>query len=86
MIVYPINRFLNILNISIQDCLGLTLNCICPVGWGCRIYQLYLCSEVRLPYVCPGYDIKQSDGEVQVMEELCGMRSTPSLPSLPGPL
>ena len=29
---------------------------------------------------CPGYDTKQSDGEVPVM------RSTPSLPSLPGPL
>ena len=38
------------------------------------------------PNECPGYDIKQSDGEVLVMLELWGMRSTPSLPSLPGPL
>ena len=30
--------------------------------------------------------MKQSDGEVTVMLELWGMRSTPSLPLLPGPL
>ena len=35
---------------------------------------------------CPGYDTKQSDSEFQAMPELLGMRSTPSLPSLPGPL
>ena len=35
---------------------------------------------------CPKYDTKQSDGEVPVMLELWGMQSTPSLPSLPGPL
>ena len=35
---------------------------------------------------CPGYDTKLSDGEVPVMLELWGMQSTPSLPSLPGPL
>ena len=35
---------------------------------------------------CPGYDTKQSDGEVPVMLELWGMQSTPSLPSLSGPL
>ena len=35
---------------------------------------------------CLGYDTKQSDGEVPVMLELWGMRSTPSLPSPPGPL
>ena len=35
---------------------------------------------------CPGYDTKQSDGEVPVILELWGMRSTSSLPSLPGPL
>ena len=33
----------------------------------------------------PRYDTKQSDGEVPVMLELWGMRSTPSLPSYPGP-
>ena len=36
--------------------------------------------------MCPGYDIKQSDDEVPVMLGLWGMRSTPSLPLLPGPL
>ena len=32
------------------------------------------------------YDTKQSDGEVPAVLELWRMRSTPSLPSLPGPL
>ena len=35
---------------------------------------------------CPGYDTKQSDGEVLVMLKLWRMRSTPFLPLLPGPL
>ena len=34
----------------------------------------------------PGYDTKQSDAEVPVMLGLWGMRGTPSLPLLPGPL
>ena len=60
--------------------------------WGCRIPRLHLCRGVRLscphplPNECPGYDIKQSDGEAPVMLELWGMRSTPSLPLLPCPL
>ena len=32
---------------------------------------------------CPRYDTKQSDGDVPVMLELWGIRSTPSLPFLP---
>ncbi len=39
-----------------------------------------------LPNECPGYDTKQSDGEVTVMLEFWGIRSIPSLLSLPGPL
>ena len=35
---------------------------------------------------CPRYDTKQSDGEVPAVLEHWGMRSTPSLPSLSGPL
>ena len=35
---------------------------------------------------CPGYDTKQSDGEVPMMLELWGMRGTPSLPLLLGQL
>ena len=58
----------------------------CPVSWGCRIHWLQLCRGVRPPIECPGYDIKQSDGEVPVMLELWGIQSTPSLPSLPDPL
>ena len=57
-------------------------------SWGCRIHQLLLWRGLRpsCPNKCPGYDTKQSDGEVPVMLELWGMWSTPSLPSLPGPL
>ena len=36
------------------------------------------------PNYYPGYDTKQSDGEVPAMLELWGMQSTPSLPPLPG--
>ena len=39
-----------------------------------------------LPHECTGYDAKQSDVEVLVMLELCGMQSKPSLLSLPDPL
>ena len=37
------------------------------------------------PNECPRYDTKISDGEILVMHELWGTRSTPSLPSVPGP-
>ena len=58
---------------------------VCPVGWDCKIYRLHLCRGVGPhPNECPRYDTKQSDGEAQVMLELWGMQSTPSLPSLPG--
>ena len=58
----------------------------CPVDWTCRIHRLHICRGVRPTNESPGYDIKQSDGKVSVMLELWGMQSTPSLPSLPGPL
>ena len=50
----------------------LILQNVCPFGWGCRIHQLLLCRRVRPhpPNECPGYDTKQSDGEVPVMLEL----------------
>ena len=35
---------------------------------------------------CPDNDTKQSDWDVPVMLELWGMRGTPSLPLVPGPL
>ena len=38
------------------------------------------------PNECPGYNTKQSDGEVPGMLELWELWSTPSLPFLPGPL
>ena len=56
-------------------------------GWGCRIHWLHLCRGVKpSPNKCPGYVTKQSDGEVPVMLEHWGMRSTPSLLLLPGQL
>ena len=64
---------------------NLNSNSGCPVDWGCRIHwtaSLQRCKTNE----CPAYDTKQSDGEVPVMLELWGMRSTPSLPLLPGSL
>ena len=55
-------------------------------SWGCRIHRMHLCKWVRLPNECPVNDTKQSDGQVPVMLEIRGMRSTPLLPSPPGPL
>ena len=43
-------------------------------------------AEGYTPNERPGYDTKQSDGEIPVMLGLWEIRSTPSLPSLPGPL
>ena len=58
----------------------------CSVSWGCRIHWLHLCGRVRHPpNECPRYDTKQSDDEVPLMLGLWGIRSTPSLPLLPGP-
>ena len=45
---------------------------------------IYSKSKNLLHNECPGYDIKQYDGEVPVILELWGMQSTPSLPSFPG--
>ena len=60
-------------------------NSFSPVGWGCRIHTLLLCSGVRLPQRV-SYNTKQSDCEVPVMLKIWGIQSTPVLPSLPGPL
>ena len=52
-----------------------------------RIHRLQLCRGVKpLANECPVYDSKQSDGEIPVMLELWGMRSTPLLALIPGPL
>ena len=48
------------------------------VSWGCRLLRLHLCRGVT-PDECPGYDIKSFDGENPVIQELWGMRNTPSL-------
>ena len=53
----------------------------CPVGCGCRIHRL---QDKISTNEYPGYDTKQSDGEVPVMLELWGMQSTALMPSPPG--
>ena len=52
---------------------------------GCRIHRLHFCWKDFPTKECPGYDIKQSDGEAPALE-IWGMCSTSSLPLLPGPL
>ena len=43
-------------------------------------------AEGKTSNECPGYETKQTDGEVPVMLGLWGMWSTPWLPLLPCPL
>ena len=51
-----------------------------------QIHRLRLCRGVKTPpNECSAYDIKQTDGEVLVLE-FWEMQSTPSLSLLPGPL
>ena len=68
------------------SCFSFFLYLFGSVGWGGRIHRLHLCRGVRPPppNEYPRYDTKQSDGEVPVMLGLWGIRSTPSLPLLPG--
>ena len=77
------------INTYIPTC-SLTFSLIyicCLVGWGRRLHRLLLCRGVRTPPTSVlNFDIKQYDGDVLVMLELWGMRSTLSLPSLPGQL
>ena len=54
--------------------------------WGYRIHRLHLCRGIRSHPQCPGYDTKQSDGEVPALLELWGMWSTPLLPLIQGSL
>ena len=58
----------------------------CPVGWGCKIHRLHPYRGVR-PTICV-LDLTLNNLMVrfQVMLKFWGMRRTPSLLSLPGPL
>ena len=90
IVTWSFNCLLRIIIISywkLYNCLQKEkTNFNCSVGWGCKIYWLHICREVRPPppNECPGYDTKQSDGKAPIMLELWGMQSTPSLPLLPG--
>ena len=53
----------------------------------CIWREYLLCNGGKTPpNESPGYNAKQSDTEVPVMLDLWGMRSTPSLPLVTGPL
>ena len=55
--------------------------------WRLQIAQFARAVEITDPTnECPGYNTKQYDGEFSIMLAHWGMRSTPSLQSLPGPL
>ena len=57
------------------------------IAWGCRIHQPNLSWGVRPTHnECTGYDTKRYFVEVPVMLELWRMRTSSSLPSLPGSL
>ena len=53
----------------------------CPFGWGCRIYRRHLCRGVR---VLPTSVQLMTLNNLEMFQELWGMRDIPSLPSLPG--
>ena len=61
------------------------LSLSCTFGWGLLNTPTAPLQRGNTPHNgCPAYDTKQSEGDVQVILELWGMRSTPS--SLPGRL
>ena len=59
----------------------------CPVAQSAGAVEYTNCFSAEgydSPSECPEFDTKQSDCEASVMLEPWGMRTTPSLPSLPG--
>ena len=68
-----------------KNVLTLTL-CIAQSAGAVEYTDQHLYRGIKPPNESPGYDSEQSDGEAPVMLELWGMRSTPSLPLLLGPL
>ena len=72
---------------------GLTLHSLELQNWNLTIESAQLagveeCTDCKTPLPaneCPGYDIKQSDGQAPA-EEIWGLWRTPSLPLHPGPL
>ena len=55
-------------------------------AWATEYINCISAESLESPNECPGYVTKQSDGEAPVILELWGMRSTPSLSALLGPL
>ena len=69
---------------TVQECI---FNCFKQVNTSYFIFHLAYAEGKDPPLnECPAYDTKQSDGAAQIMLELWGMRSIPSLLSIPGSL
>ena len=60
--------------------------CVAQSAGAVEYTKCFSAEKQDFPNECPGYDSKQSDDQVPIMLELCGMQSTASLPSLPSPL
>ena len=59
----------------------------CPVGWSCRIHRLFLCRGVRAPTTSVlNMTLNNLMERFQQSWSFGGMRSTPLLPLLQGPL
>ena len=57
----------------------------CLVGWKAVEYTDFISAEgLDTHHQCPGYETKQSVGDVPVMLKLCGIRRALSLSSFPG--
>ena len=78
------------LAIEYTDCFSDEKQSVYSIAKDACLYIKYIYSIAKdaciYPDACSGYDTKQSDAELPVMLKLWGMRSTPSLLSLPSPL
>ena len=73
---------------SQSQVVSLILTAYCVVAQSAEVVEYTNCTSADGldPNEYPGYDTKQSDGKVPVMLGPRGIRSTLSLPLLPGPL
>ena len=73
-------------SVCLSVCLPVCLSVFLRILTDLLLLLSWLLLWRELPNECPEYETKQSDGEVPMILELWGMRSTSSLPSLPSPL
>ena len=84
--VYLQSSFLPVLNFGDVDAECFSFCYLALLAGAVEYTNCFSAEGKTTPNECPGHDTKQSDGAVPAMLELWGMRSTPLLPSLPGPL